>query len=60
MLTEQQFQSIKNRVHLNAREIELTMWKYHFEDGSKEEVLSALPAYPNADGGFGHALEADH
>lgn len=60
MLTEQQFENIKNWVHLNAREMELTMWKYHFEDGSKEDVLSALSAYQNADGGFGHALEADN
>jgi hypothetical protein len=30
-----------------------------FEQGDAEEVLEALAAYQNNDGGFGHALEAD-
>ncbi|MDD4415083.1 MAG: hypothetical protein PHR14_11185, partial [Oscillospiraceae bacterium] len=34
-------------------------WQYHFENGSKEAVLTALAAYQNEDGGFGHALELD-
>lgn len=46
-------------IYRNARPIELALWQYHFENGSAENVLKALSAYQNADGGFGHALEAD-
>lgn len=46
-------------IYRNARPIELALWKYHFEGGNREDVLTALAAYQNADGGFGHALEAD-
>ena len=34
-------------------------WKYLFEGGSREDVLTSLAAYQNEDGGFGHALEPD-
>ena len=43
-----------------ARPLELALWQYHFEGGSAENVLRALSFYQNADGGFGHALEADN
>lgn len=43
-----------------ARPLELARYQYHFEGGSREAVLKALAAYQNADGGFGHALEADN
>jgi hypothetical protein len=43
-----------------ARPLELALWQYHFEGGSAENVLHALSFYQNADGGFGHALEADN
>ena len=46
-------------IYRNARPLDLARWKYHFENGSKEDVLTALAAYQNPDGGFGHALEAD-
>ena len=46
-------------IYRNARPIELARWRYHFENGALEDVLTALVAYQNADGGFGHALEAD-
>lgn len=44
----------------NARPLDLTRWKFHFDNGSRGEVIRALAAYQNADGGFGHALEADN
>ena len=37
----------------------MVRWQFHFEDGTKEAVLSALSAFQNEDGGFGHAVEAD-
>ena len=43
-----------------ARPLEMALWQYHFEGGSAETVLHALSAFQNADGGFGHALEADN
>ena len=46
-------------IYRNARPLDIVRWQYHFENGSKEEVLTALAAYQNADGGFGHALEPD-
>lgn len=54
------YQEIKTWVYRNAREIELSMWKYFFEQGRKEDIISALMVYQNDDGGFGHALEADN
>ena len=39
--------------------IELAIWQYEFENGSKEAVISALLHYQNDDGGFGNALEPD-
>jgi len=43
----------------HARPLDLARWRYHFENGSREDILSALSAYQNEDGGFGHALEPD-
>lgn len=37
----------------NARPIDLAVFKYYFENGSKEDVITALSAYQNPDGGFG-------
>lgn len=53
------YQDVRNWIYRNARAIELTLWKYFFEKGRKEDVLDALAVYQNDDGGFGHALEAD-
>ncbi len=58
-LTAQAFQEISLWIHRNARPIDLAVWRYHFESGSREAVLQALAFYQNEDGGFGHALEAD-
>jgi hypothetical protein len=59
-LSRSDFEEVRLWVHRNAREIELALWKYHFENGSKDDVLKALTAYQNGDGGFGHALEPDN
>ncbi len=53
------FEKARTFIYQNARPVDLTRWRYHFENGSREDVLTALAAYQNADGGFGHALEAD-
>ncbi|MCL2158766.1 MAG: hypothetical protein FWH48_05090, partial [Oscillospiraceae bacterium] len=46
-------------VYRNARPLDIARWQYHFENGGKEAVLTALAAYQNEDGGFGCALEPD-
>lgn len=58
-LTLEDYREIKLWIYRNARQLELAIWQYNFENGSKEAVLSALAFYQNDDGGFGHALEAD-
>ena len=49
----------KDFVFRNARPLDLARWKYHFENGSKADVLEALQAFQNEDGGFGNGLELD-
>ncbi|RIX53710.1 hypothetical protein D3P08_09840 [Paenibacillus nanensis] len=46
-------------IYSNARLLDRKRFEYLFEGGSKEEVLRALKAYQNDDGGFGNALEPD-
>lgn len=58
-LSTDAFLEIKKWIHRNARPLELSLWQYLFENGSKEAVVSLLMYYQNDDGGFGHALEAD-
>ena len=60
VLSKQSFEEIRQWMVRNARPIEFARWRFHFEQGSKEDVLFALSAYQNEDGGFGHALEADN
>lgn len=58
-LSLKDYMEIRSWMYRNARPIELAIWQYYFENGSKEAVLSDLSFYQNEDGGFGHALEAD-
>jgi len=53
------FKKTRSFICRNARPLDIARWQYHFESGSKEAVLTALAAYQNEDGGFGHALEPD-
>jgi len=53
------YNSIRNWMYRNARPLDIARWKYHFENGNKDEVITALLAYQNSNGGFGHGLEAD-
>jgi len=50
---------VRNWIYRNARPLDLARWQYHFENGSATEIIKALSAYQNEDGGFGNALEAD-
>ncbi len=53
------FEKARNYIYRNATPLQLAKWKLIFENGSAEDVLTALSCYQNEDGGFGHGLEAD-
>lgn len=59
ILSKKTFEEIRLWVYRNARQIDLAIWQYELENGSKEAVISALSHYQNDDGGFGNALEPD-
>ncbi|UNO39618.1 hypothetical protein [Streptomyces sp. MST-110588] len=46
-------------IWLTARVLEQRRFEYHFLDGGADAVETALAAYLNEDGGYGHALEPD-
>ncbi|MEV8552968.1 hypothetical protein AB0L04_24525 [Streptomyces glaucescens] len=46
-------------VWLTARVLEQRLFAYHFLNGGADPVETALDAYRNQDGGYGHALEPD-
>ncbi|WP_349409803.1 prenyltransferase/squalene oxidase repeat-containing protein [Pseudalkalibacillus sp. SCS-8] len=53
------FDKARNFLMTNGRNLEKELYRFEFEAGSKEEVLEALKAYQNEDGGFGKKMEAD-
>ncbi|GAB2720528.1 hypothetical protein [Streptomyces bullii] len=46
-------------VWLTARVLEQRLFAHHFRGGDADPVETALDAYGNDDGGYGHALEPD-
>ena len=46
-------------VWLTARVLEQRLFAHHFLNGGADPVETALDAYRNEDGGYGHALEPD-
>ncbi|MFD5537008.1 hypothetical protein ACFWIJ_03920 [Streptomyces sp. NPDC127079] len=46
-------------IWLTARVLEQRLFSYHFLNGGPDPVETALDAYRNEDGGYGHALEPD-
>lgn len=53
------FDKAEKYVYRNARYLDVARWNYHFHDGNPDQVIEALLAYQNPDGGFGNRLEAD-
>jgi hypothetical protein len=53
------FDSAQTFIWNNARLIDRRRFAYHFLNDPAEEVVLALKAYQNRDGGFGNALEPD-
>lgn len=54
------FEKARNFVYRNARPLDFARWKYHFENGSAENIINILSAYQNEDGGFAYAIEPDN
>jgi len=59
ILEQKDYQEIRTWIHRNARPLELALWNYCYEKGSKEAVADALGYYQNEDGGFGNGVEPD-
>ncbi|TCL63364.1 hypothetical protein EDC14_102182 [Hydrogenispora ethanolica] len=59
-LNTQAFEEIRRWIFRNARPLDLALWQYHFETGSREAILAILSHYQNRDGGFGYAIEPDN
>ena len=53
------FERAETFIWSNARLLERRLFAYHFRGGSRQDVVAALRAYQNEDGGFGQALEPD-
>lgn len=53
------FEKARNFIKSSARRLEVARFNYHFEQGTADEILTALQPYQNPDGGFGHGLEPD-
>lgn len=58
-LSRASFQNAISFVREKGRDLDRALLAYHFEDGTADDVLTALAAYQNDDGGFGHGLEPD-
>jgi hypothetical protein len=58
-LSAEAFGRAKDYLMTSGRPLEQARFKYLFASGTLEEVASALAAYQNPDGGYGHALEPD-
>jgi len=58
-LSGQGQQQAEQFIYSTARVLERRRYEYLFGSGSADDVLTALAAYRNPDGGYGHALEPD-
>lgn len=58
-LTPTNFATAQRFIEKYARPLEQARFRHAFQDGSQTEILEALRAFQNPDGGFGRALEPD-
>lgn len=59
MKGQEKLERARSFIYSSARLLDRMRFAYHFENGSREDVIRALGSYQNEDGGFGHALEPD-
>lgn len=53
------FEEIRTWIYRNARPLDLALWQWNYEGGSRDHVIERLSFYQNEDGGFGSGLEPD-
>ncbi len=58
-LLQDAFDKAKNYLFNHGRKLDQALFRYYFEEGSSEQVVTELNKFQNEDGGFGHGLEAD-
>lgn len=58
-LSAENFARAATFVKTHARAVDRCLFAYYFENGSATEMLDALRAFQNPDGGFGHGMEPD-
>ncbi|UCC18432.1 MAG: hypothetical protein JSV62_09975 [Promethearchaeota archaeon] len=58
-INKNQFKKIKDFIFKNGRLLERQIFSFFFENGRKDDVIKALVAYQNQDGGFGNGIEPD-
>ena len=54
------YEKSRSFIYRSARPIDLAVFRHEFEGGSADEIIAALSAYQNPDGGFGHGIEPDN
>jgi len=59
ILSKNELNKIKDFIFQNGRLLERKLFSYFFENGNKDDVIKALVAYQNSDGGFGNGIEPD-
>ena len=58
-IDEDQIRKIKEFIFKNGRLLERRLFSFFFENGNRNDVIKALVAYQNLDGGFGNGIEPD-
>lgn len=58
-LSEKSFAAARSYIMTYGRPLDQARFAFHFAAGDVAAVISALAAFQNDDGGFGHALEPD-
>ena len=54
------YEKSRSFIYRSARPIDLAVFRHAFENAPADDIITALAAYQNPDGGFGHGLEADN
>lgn len=58
-LSFERFQDARSYLMTNGRELEQELFRFHFENGSKQKVLLKLSEFQEVDGGFRNMGEGD-
>lgn len=59
-LSQSLFNQINNYLNTEARPLEKALFNYYFNNNGSNDVLDALEAFQNTDGGFGQGIEPDY